>query len=311
MGCKSAKKSCPGLARTRRRTYFVDNMKRYHSIKRIILAVAMAGALGAPQRAVTAVSGRDLVTAELVAEVESIRPGEPFWVGIRLRMKDGWHVNWRNPGDAGLPPEVTWKLPDGFEAGDLHWPHPDRFSLPELSIFGYGGEVLLLVEITPPASLGAKKRIDISAHVDWLACREVCIPGGADLTLALAATGDKPVAASDHTELFDRAREALPVAADGWKFTAKIEDDRIVILATPPDGEKVRLERVQFFPTDQGVIENASRQELAQSGSSYKFDIERSRMNPESPSRIRGVLVSTTGWGRIAAKALTIDVPIE
>ena len=121
-----------------------------------------------------------LVRAELVSEVVSVQPGRPFWVAVRLGMKEGWHVNWINPGDAGLAPHVAWVLPEGFTAGDIQWPYPERFVLPELLILGYKKNVLLMVEIRPPADLAAN-RVELQARVEWLACREACIPGEARL----------------------------------------------------------------------------------------------------------------------------------
>jgi thiol:disulfide interchange protein DsbD len=38
------------------------------------------------------------------------RPGDSFIAGLRLRMKEGWHVYWRNPGDAGLAGVMAYKL---------------------------------------------------------------------------------------------------------------------------------------------------------------------------------------------------------
>jgi DsbC/DsbD-like thiol-disulfide interchange protein len=57
------------------------------------------------------------VQASLVPETESIQPGRPVVVGIRLRMEDGWHTYWKNPADAGLPTRMTWKLPESEPAG--------------------------------------------------------------------------------------------------------------------------------------------------------------------------------------------------
>ena len=53
----------------------------------------------------------------LVAEGESIRPGQPFRVGLQMKIDSGWHTYWKNPGDAGLPTRLTWTLPEGFAAG--------------------------------------------------------------------------------------------------------------------------------------------------------------------------------------------------
>jgi DsbC/DsbD-like thiol-disulfide interchange protein len=40
---------------------------------------------------------------ELVSEQTSVRPGETFWIGIRMDLREGWHTYWRNPGDSGMP----------------------------------------------------------------------------------------------------------------------------------------------------------------------------------------------------------------
>jgi DsbC/DsbD-like thiol-disulfide interchange protein len=62
--------------------------------------------------------------ASLVAEFSSIQPGVPFSVGLYLAMDAGWHSYWINPGDAGMPTSIEWDLPNGFQAGDIQWPHP-------------------------------------------------------------------------------------------------------------------------------------------------------------------------------------------
>jgi thiol:disulfide interchange protein DsbD len=66
------------------------------------------------------------VAVELVSEVRSIQPGQPFWVGVRFQVDPEWHINWRNAGDAGLPPTITWELPTGFSAGEIQWRLPER-----------------------------------------------------------------------------------------------------------------------------------------------------------------------------------------
>jgi thiol:disulfide interchange protein DsbD len=52
-----------------------------------------------------AVSGNTVATANVkarvVSEVQSIAPGQVFWVALELDIKDGWHTYWRNPGDSG------------------------------------------------------------------------------------------------------------------------------------------------------------------------------------------------------------------
>ena len=36
-------------------------------------------------------------------------------VALRLKMAEGWHTYWQNPGDSGLPTTLTWTLPAGAD----------------------------------------------------------------------------------------------------------------------------------------------------------------------------------------------------
>jgi thiol:disulfide interchange protein DsbD len=51
------------------------------------------------------------VTAELIARQQAIQPGQPIELGLHIVPDPEWHVYWRNPGDAGMPPKLTWQLP--------------------------------------------------------------------------------------------------------------------------------------------------------------------------------------------------------
>jgi thiol:disulfide interchange protein DsbD len=54
--------------------------------------------------------------AQLVTATGAIRAGQPFWLAIHIQLDDGWHTYWRNPGDAGMRPQIRWQLPLGMEA---------------------------------------------------------------------------------------------------------------------------------------------------------------------------------------------------
>src|SRR5271170_1748892 len=87
------------------------------------------------------------VKTELFADVSAIQPGKPFWLGVRLSIDPGWHIYWKNAGDAGLPTRVKFTLPDGFSAGPLQFPTPHRFDQPgNIVAFGYEDSVLLLTQ---------------------------------------------------------------------------------------------------------------------------------------------------------------------
>src|SRR5688572_11791869 len=98
--------------------------------------------------------GRELVKAQLLADTDAIVPGKAFTAGVLLQMAPHWHTYWKFSGDAGLPTDITWTLPPDWKAGEIQWPIPLRLKDPgDIETYGYENEVLLLQEITPPASL--------------------------------------------------------------------------------------------------------------------------------------------------------------
>ncbi|NJL83547.1 MAG: hypothetical protein HC890_12440 [Chloroflexaceae bacterium] len=66
----------------------------------------------------------------LVSEVQSVQGGTPFWVALHLKIREGWHVYWQNPGDSGTAPIIKWALPaPGLQQGQVQsvafFPHED------------------------------------------------------------------------------------------------------------------------------------------------------------------------------------------
>ena len=148
------------------------------------------------------------VEATMLSHVAAIKPGEPFEVGIDLKMSPGWHTYWVNPGDAGLATRVKWTLPSGFTADELQFPVPTRFDEPGgIVVYGYENEVMLIARITPPADLKIDQPVTVAGKVSWLCCAEVCIPGSAALNVSLKVA-DR--AESDNEPLFTRWHSSLP-----------------------------------------------------------------------------------------------------
>src|ERR1043166_7352811 len=151
--------------------------------------------------------GKELVKAELVADTNAIVPGRKFTAGLLLRMAPGWHTYWKFSGDAGLPTELTWKLPPGWKIGEIQWPIPLKTIDPgDIETYGYENEVLLMEEITPPSKLDISS-VKLAAEANWLVCEKICIPGSATLHL------DVPVASTSqpaNTDVFTRYRRLVP-----------------------------------------------------------------------------------------------------
>jgi thiol:disulfide interchange protein DsbD len=149
-----------------------------------------------------------VVRAELVADVAGVAPARPFKLGVLFRMEPGWHIYWKDPGDAGLATSIRFGVPEGFRAGELRWPVPKSWVLPgEIRSIGYEESVLLAARVEPPAGLEPGSKAPVAAEVRWLACKEVCIPGRASLKLELPVQ-EAPSAANQ--ELFAAWEQKLP-----------------------------------------------------------------------------------------------------
>ncbi len=155
------------------------------------------------------VNGVTLIEPSLVSPQHGANPGKPFLVGVHLRIAPGWHTYWINPGDSGIPVSIQWKLPPGWKAGPIRWHIPEKHLEPgNMITFGYEKEVLLLTEITPPDEV-TDASVTLEAEVSWLVCESTCVPGSAELKLAVPITLDPP-APTEHAALFAETEARLP-----------------------------------------------------------------------------------------------------
>lgn len=218
----------------------------------VVAAVVLSGA--GPVFAQTH-QGEELVQASLTADTIAIAPGRPFTVGLRLRMAKDWHTYWRYSGDFGLPTEIQWELPAGFKAGKIQWPLPERQATGgDIITFGYGGEVLLMTEITPPANLPAGP-VTLQAKASWLVCKESCVPGEADLKITLpVSTGGTELA---NAELFAKYRAELPRTFDptaGFLVSRAITSKEVVFEFTGLQPGEAKALDFYPLPPDASVV---------------------------------------------------------
>ncbi|MEK9967619.1 MAG: protein-disulfide reductase DsbD domain-containing protein [Ferrovibrio sp.] len=256
-----------------------------------MLMLGLTGAIHAQQ---VPLSGNDLVEAVLIAEPADIRVGEPFWVGVRLRMAEHWHTYWRNPGDSGLATEIRWTLPQGFSAGPIVWPVPDRIPVAHLVNYGYEGEILLMTRITPPAALPAGE-IPLKADVNWLVCQKECIPGEATVDLALTggSGGMNPATAA----AFEAARRQVPQPSP-WPAQMQMTDRGFRLSVVAPGLDAGRIRDAVFLPHQEAMIEHAAVQPLKISSTGLILDMQRGSFAAAGlPQQTGGLLLITEDTG--------------
>ena len=251
------------------------------------------------------------VEAELVSEKTAFVPGQPTTVALRLKMADGWHTYWQNPGDSGLPTTIAWKLPPDMAVGPIQWPAPHALPVGPLVNFGYEGEILLPIEMQVPANAVPGTTRTLKAKAEWLVCRETCIPEEAALELVL------PVAESADVypqwgSAIAATRAALPMPAKGWLFDAKGEGNKVIVTATAPAGAPAPG-NVHFFPFQEGRIEPAGKQTFVRDANgTFVLTLPVAYQLAADFKRVSGVLTASKGLavGDGLVAATTIDVPL-
>ncbi len=142
-----------------------------------------------PKAAVAGPVRVDFVEVELIANVLQANPSQPLRLGLRIKHDLHWHTYWKNSGDSGLPTQMAWTAAAGWRIGPTQWPTPERIGVAHLANYGFEGEIVLPVDVRAIDSNVSKtglQRFEVNAQ--WLACKEVCIPGEAKLMIELPAT---------------------------------------------------------------------------------------------------------------------------
>ena len=250
-------------------------------------------ALAAPISGKAAVSAdQPRVQIELVSEVESVRPGTPFWVAVRQRISPGWHTYWKNPGDSGEPTTLDWTLPPGTSAGEIAWPPPERLRIGPATSYGYTGEVLLPVRITPPATLLPGDPFHLQVAAAWLVCEKECIPEEGTVSRTLPVTAGPPPADPRWGPAMARVRAALPRPIP-WPVTVAATTDTVTIRVAAASLRPARIAGAWFYPLEWGLIDDAAEQEMSVSAEGLTLRVARGSL-PEAAERpVEGVLAIT------------------
>ncbi len=258
-------------------------MRFLRSLIALLLSAAALPALAAPGAVVTT----DQVRAELMAHApQGIVAGQTLWLGLAIDHKPHWHTYWKNPGDSGLPTQLQWTLPEGFQAGEIEWPTPKRLPIGPLMNHGYEGKLLLPVSVTVPAGFSGDT-LPVKLRADWLVCKDVCIPESGDFALDIPARSAWSAQGAD----FEAALAARPQALASAKASAKVSSEGLNLEVTglPAAWAGKALE---FFPEAPGVLDNALPRRASWDGQRWTVQVPLSDQRIDGPARMDAVLVA-------------------
>ena len=212
----------------------------------------------------------------LIADQAQVSPGMTFYAGLQLDMDPGWHVYWRNAGDAGLPPQLILydeRSTVSEEAlGEFLWPLPELLPISEGQImdYGYSDRVVLAFPVTVPADASGEFRLE--AEADYLICESICIPETADVSLVLPVGA--PREDTSGGSLIGEWIARVPVSFAG---EARIDDSAAPwTLSLRQSGGFADGARIRFFPNQHEISHSADQpQRVGPEGASLTLTPDR------------------------------------
>tara|TARA_B100001996_G_scaffold139510_1_gene106051 strand:- start:52 stop:795 length:744 start_codon:yes stop_codon:yes gene_type:complete len=125
-------------------------------------------------------------------------------IGLEYQMEPGWKTYWKSPGDGGFAQTISWDNSTNVKNINILWPTPIEFEILGLTSVGYQNDVIFPLEIELEDKF---KNTFLNLHVNFLICKEVCIPGDATLFLEIPS-GEKKL--TDNYFNLEKALSLLP-----------------------------------------------------------------------------------------------------
>ena len=177
----------------------------------MLISVAFAGSdMSAPPR-------------EVVSQFSTVRllnagmRGGVWRSGIAITLDADWKTYWRVPGDSGVPPQFDWSASKNAADIGVSMPVPARFADQNGEGIGYKMAVVFPVDVKPS---DPSRPVDLSLHMFYAVCNNICVPVQAHLALRLQDSG---VSVADRFTL-DVAGAAVPTLPGSGEITVKSVD---------------------------------------------------------------------------------------
>lgn len=214
-------------------------------------AVVASGAAAFPATAQPRGGGPpEPAKVRLVSAEGALRPGDTNYLGLLFDIEDGWHIYWNGVNESGFAPTVAWTAPNGVEVGPILWHAPHRYIGPgNLLDHIYEGQTLLLVPVEVPADARPGSLLTFRAEVDWLVCKEACLPGYADLRITLpVADPAMDVLPTEFAGAFASSWERVPVP---FSEASSAIDVRVTRDSVEVDAPGARI--VSYYPQSEAA----------------------------------------------------------
>lgn len=232
--------------------------------------------------------------------------GDTLKIGFLIKLEDGWHTYWKNPGHAGLPLTFTVKHPDVLKLGEIQYPTPERIEAGPLVTFGYHGQVLFVRDLVIPKNTNLPE-IKLNIDMQYLVCEDQCLVKKKSFEKTVLMASDSK--ASVHNDLFETTATTLPNKGARWLFSASLhahEDKGHVDLKGDYQGPE-DIEVIDFFPAKDVPLEFSKPTIFKREFGKFTLHLNESDLTVESP-RLTGLVVFR-GAGSASPQSVEVDLP--
>ena len=124
----------------------------------------------------------DKSKVRLISAKKSIDNTDEIILGLEYQLEPGWKTYWKSPGGGGFPQKILWNNSINIKDIIIDWPKPKDFEILGLTSLGYEEKVIfpLTVKLKDP-----NKLTEINLNTNYLVCKDICIPGNANLFLQI------------------------------------------------------------------------------------------------------------------------------
>lgn len=203
----------------------------------------------------------DKVNATIITDKDIMSSKSSLYVLIKLEMKNDWHTYWRNPGDAGLPTKIKWKLPNGYNHKILAWTTPTKFNYSNLLQYGYNKTAYIKVKIYPENYENKNLGNNFEFGIEWLACKDLCVPELVEFKFYIPVEERDPVINENWDTIIDDADGSFPRKIKNIKALYGYKDDNIILnIYSDEFNFRKNNKKIYFYPYDREIIEYSSEQ---------------------------------------------------
>ncbi|MBY5584358.1 protein-disulfide reductase DsbD domain-containing protein, partial [Rhizobium leguminosarum] len=155
--------------------------------------------------------------------------GGKIRAALQIEPKPGWITYWKEPGNSGIPPQVTIAPESSVSLDAIAYPVPKHFFKGAIEDIAYDAPVTLPLSLTAPGK--GPVTIDAAAFIGI--CKDICIPFQASFELKLGP------AIQSHPQ-----EEAILQAADARLPKPPSQDFDVTAHAMSPDRKTLSLDLV-------------------------------------------------------------------